>query len=382
MKKITTLFIVFLTFLAVFIGFNACEDENDFDFKNYVPVLKQATGTTAPMQGRHYQYQATTRGGSTYTWTAASTANIVEVEGAENRWKVYINYPDVITAADDPEVISVFETTQGGQASNTLTITVPAVTAFAALPITGSSDVNGGFSSAFSVSPSTLDKIYSTYTWASTKGVVTQSTTEPWKVSIYFSNDDIGAVTVSLTETTTTGFTATSTKNITVNEYCALEDFNDFGGTYSGGDFNEYGIDGYGDFTVTVTSVANRTVTISDAFWFGLWGPGYWDETPSAGNAVELKLNLDGTITFTAQRALQTNDEYDYFIHPRGVARWNACNDQIELYIPYYGDWDDSYGGDFMAYILCTKSLTKGNSEFTTRIIPFEDAKLKPLPIK
>jgi len=333
------------------------------------------------MQGRHYTYSATTRGGSTYTWATDLNAEVVLLPEIPSNYQVRITFPSIITAIDAPEVVSVYETTQGGVASNLLTDTVKSVVAFAALPIVGSTNVNGGFTSSFSVNASALDKIYSTYTWACTKGVVTQSATEPWKVNIYFSNDDVGDVTVTLTETTTTGFTANSTLVVTVNEYCAVEDFNDFGGVYSGGDFNAYGLDGYNDFTVTVTSVANRTVTISDAFWFGLWGPQYWDETPSAGNAVELKLNLDGTITFVAQRALQTNDEWDYFIHPRGAARWNACGGQIELSIPYWADWDDTYAGDFEAEIVCSKSF--GGKAINRNYVEFPyNENLKPLPVK
>jgi hypothetical protein len=213
----------------------SCKEEDNYNYNKIYPIVKNIAGTAIPMQGRHYEFAATIRGGSTYAWTATS-AEIVPIANIEGAWKTYVYFPNIITTVDNPEVISVIETTMGGISSNAKTFSIDSITPFTALPISGSILVNGGFSASYSVSPSTSDKLFSTYTWEATAGAITPSATEPWKMNIAFSNADVGDIVISLIETTTKGMKDTSFYDVSVLEYCALTNNDAMVGIWSGDD--------------------------------------------------------------------------------------------------------------------------------------------------
>lgn len=320
---------------------NSCKEEDEYNYNGIYPVIQKVTGSAIPMQGRHYEFAATIRGGSSYSWESALNAEVITYPGATGAWKTYVYFPDVITTADAPEIITVTETTQGGISSNPKTFTVDSVTPFAALPITGPALVNGGFSANYQVSPSASDKVFSTYTWEATAGTITPNATEPWKMQIAFTNDEVGDVVISLIEETTKGLTDTSTMDVSVLEYCALASMADLVGVWSGDDGFE------GDFydSEVVTSAATATgVTILGLN--GGWILNSWGETVTEAANVFIKMNADGTAVIESQYLFTTDYSgapYEYWIE--GEGRWNNCGEFPTLTLDYsvYNKTDDYY---------------------------------------
>lgn len=339
MKKLLNISIVFLAAFLIGIGFNSCEDENDYDFSKIVPVLRDISAETyTPMEGRYQEFWATTRGGSTYSWSTEGTATWVENPDNAGQWKTFIYFPDVIDVdglGDDPEFVYVTETTAGGVTSNTLTSdSIKTVVPFAARPILGPEIANGGFIASFSADVTEGDKQHSTYTWECTAGTVTVNA-KTWMVDIAFANEDTGLQTITMVETTDKGFTDESTFVVEVLEYCALESNDDLVGIWSGLD----GMSGALDYdSEVVTSSATATgVTIGglnglNAGWMFDW----WGETTLAGGKVPMIVNEDGTVEILRQYYITTlydGEEYDYEIE--GEGRWNNCGDYPTLTINY-----------------------------------------------
>ena len=210
---------------------------------------------------------------------------------------------------------------------------------------------------------------------------------QPWKVSLKF--NETGVVTLYMVEENSQGMVAdTTTYDVTVIDYCPVANFSDFAGEYSGYDHNAYGInDDAVTFTVTVKNSANRTVTVSDGFWYALYGPNYWGETVTDGNAVELTINIDGSITFKNQLATQTEGQYNYYIGPRlAPSYWVGCEGKIVLVIPYQAYWDDKYSGGFPCELYGEKSLAgKKSMEIPSYVVDDTwnyKGELPPLPRK
>jgi hypothetical protein len=317
--------------LLIIMGFNGCKEKDNYNYNNIYPVIKQVTGAAAPMQGRHYEFTATTRGGSTYSWESALNAEVVPIASATGNWKTFIYFPDVITTADDPEVIIVTETTMGGVESDPDSFAITSVIPFAALPISGPTPVNGGFSSLYSVSPSAADKIFSTYTWEATAGEITPSATEPWKISIAFSNEDVGDVIISLIETTTKGMKDTSYFDVSVLEYCALANNDALVGIWSGDD--GFGTDVYPSAVTTIDATSSGVVIhgLCSGWIFDSWG-----ETVTAEGDVVMKINEDGTVSIANQYLFTTDyngSPYEYWV--TGEGRWNNCGTYPTLNVEY-----------------------------------------------
>lgn len=323
---------------------NACEEKDDYDYNKIIPAIQRIAGTVVPMQGRHYEYAATIRGGSTYAWTLGD-AEIVPITGIAGAWKTNIYFPNAITSADAPEVISITETTMGGITSAAKTFTIDSITPFAALPISGPELVNGGFSASYFASPSALDKVFSAYTWETTAGTITPSATEPWKMQISFSNEDVGDVVISLIEETTKGMSDTSYYDVTVLEYCALTENADMVGVWSGDDaFYAAEIE---------SSEADEDGIIlhgiNSMFIFDFWGEDITEE-----GDVKMIINVDGTVTIASQYLFTTSYNsapYEYWIE--GEGRWNNCGEFPTLTFTYtvYNKTDDyTLPADYSSY--------------------------------
>jgi hypothetical protein len=308
----------------------SCKEEDNYNYNKIYPIVRNIAGTAIPMQGRHYEFAATIRGGSTYAWTA-SGAEIVPIANIEGAWKTYVYFPNAITTEDNPEVVSVIETTMGGISSDAKTFNIDSITPFIALPISGPSLVNGGFSASYSVSPSTSDRLFSSYTWETTAGAITPSATAPWSMSIAFSNADVGDVVISLIETTTKGMKDTSFFDVSVLEYCALANNDALVGIWSGDD-------GFG------THVYPSAVTTSDATSSGViihglcagWIFDTWGETVTAEGDVVMDINEDGTLAIASQYLFTTDyngSPYEYWVSAEG--RWNNCGTYPTLSIEY-----------------------------------------------
>jgi hypothetical protein len=310
----------------------SCKEKDDYDYSKIYPIIKKVAGPAAPMQGRHYEVAATIRGGSTYAWTAVNS-EVIPIAGIEGAWKTYIYFPDVIPSGEDTAaIISVTETTMGGIVSDPAKFVVETVNPFAALPISGPTLVNGGFSASYSSSPSATDKLFSTYTWESTAGEITPSATEPWKMSISFSNSDVGDVVISLIEETTKGMKDTSYFDVEVNEYCTLENANsDLIGAWSGDDGYDADIFASEVVTLLPTSTGISVTGLN----FG-WIANYWGETVTDGGTVLLTVDPSGTVVLDYQYCFITDYNgapYEYWI--QGEGRWNNCGPFPTLTINY-----------------------------------------------
>jgi hypothetical protein len=347
MKKGYKLLILLPAALLILFGYSGCKEDDDYDFSKIEPVVKLVTGNASPMQGRHYEFTATTRGGSTYAWESALNAEVVTYPGAVGNWKTYVYFPDVIPAGSaDPEVISVVETTMGGIQSDPKTFAITSVKPFVALPIAGDTLVNAGFTSSYSVSPSASDKIFSTYTWESDAGTITPDATSPWKMSISFTNEDVGYATILLIEQTTKGMKDTSELKVHVLEYCALETGNeDLVGVWSGED-------AYYDSEIVSSEADEDGVILKGVnamFILDFWGEEVTDE-----GDVKMTVNADGTINIASQYLFTTlydNAPYEYWI--AGQGRWNNCGEFPTLTFTYtvYNKTDDyTLPADYSSY--------------------------------
>lgn len=322
--------------LLILFGYNSCKEDDDYDFSKIEPVIKLLTGTAMPMQGRHYEFTATTRGGSTYAWESALNAEVIAYPGAVGSWKTYIYFPDVISTDEDPEIISVTETTMGSVQSDPKTFQIDSVMPFKALPISGSAIVNAGFASSYSASPSASDKIFSTYSWKSTAGTITPDAAASWKMSISFSNEDVGDVVIYLIEETTKGMKDTSEFDVEVLEYCELENgVDDMIGVWSGEDA-EY------DAGITTSAATGDTVVIMGVN--SMFISDYWGEEVTDEGDVKMAVNEDGTVEIKSQYLFTTtydNAPYEYWIE--GEGRWNNCGEFPTLTFTYtvYNKTDD-----------------------------------------
>ena len=370
--------------------FSGCEKtpidkaNEDYNFNNVIPIVKSLNGLPAAIQiGRTYSLDVPIRGGSTFAWELLSgTGEFVAIPGYADSWKRGMYISEDIS----PVIIQVTETTAGGKTDSrqdTLDVTF---TDFSKRPIVGPTIAPAGFSKTYVPSfYNANDKFFSTYTWETEGGEVTEDPVDTWKGSVFFSKP--GDAKVKMIETNSHGLVAeTSVLDILVINYCAIDDFTDFAGKYKGGDFNEYGInDDNLTFDVAVVDEGKRVVSISN-FWKAFWGPNYWNESVTDGNVPEFTISVDGSITFENQLACQTEDEWNYYMGPRSdaVAYWTGCDDKIVLTIPYRAYWDDAYAYDegYDCLIICelrldgNKSSTIFNPEFNTKRV------LPPLPIK
>lgn len=298
-----------------------------YDYNSIYPIIQEVNGPAAPMQGRYYEYTATIRGGSVFSWESALNAEIVPIEDVESNWKTHVYFPDDISTGDTPEIISVTETTMGGITSEPAKDTVWSVAPFAALTISGSDVVNGGFSSRYLVSPSKLDKLYSSYTWEASKGEITSSADEPWIADIYFSNEDVGDVLISLIEQNSKGMKDTSFMEVVVNEYCALDEGVD------GMEGSWVGLDAWYESIIT-TEVSGSDLAVS-GMSVGFMED-WWGEEVTEGGTITMKVNEDGTVEIPRQyiyTTLYDGDPYEYEIE--GSGRWNNCGESLALEIRY-----------------------------------------------
>ena len=309
--------------------------EEAYDYNSIYPIVKDVTGPDVPMQGRHYEFTATIRGGSTYAWESARGAEIVSIEEVESNWKTYVHFPIAITTEDAPEVISVTETTMGGIQSDPATYQIDSITAFTALPIVGSDNVNGGFSASYKVEPSALDKMFSTYSWGASAGEVSSSAATPWSADIFFSNEDVGEVEVYLVEQTSSGMKDTSFLDVVVNEYCPLDaGIADLVGSWTGDDAFYESI-----ITTAVEDDAHLAVTGMSVNFIQDW----WAEEVIDGGTISMQVNEDGTVVIPRQYIYTTEYDgapYDYEIE--GEGRWNNCGENPTLLITY----DIYYAGE------------------------------------
>lgn len=376
MKNLIKFSIVFLAALLIFVGFNACNEDDDYNYNGIVPVVLKISGAVEPMQGRHEVWTVPTRGGSTFAWTTEGTSVWVENPNVEYQWKTFIYYPDAITVADDPEFVYVTETTQGGVVSEVLkSDSIKSTVEFETAGIDGPAIGIVGNTSRYNVVLyNEGDELFSTFAWSideisgEATGVVADET---WNFDVTFTK--AGDFELEAIETTTHDFKDTVYYDVTAIDFCSI-DFSEIAGVYDGTDnvlLRWNGSSGTypNDMTVAIKSAADRTITISDGFWFGTYGPSYWGETVTGGNAVVVTLNDDGTLSMEDQFATQTEDSYDYYVSLWGAGYWTACEDMIEIYIPYYMCWDDGYQESLagFAYLHLFKDLSgaKRTKEFT-----------------
>lgn len=298
-----------------------------YDYNSIYPIIQEVTGPVLPMQGRYYEFTATIRGGSTFEWESVRSAEIVPIESVESNWKTNIYFPDYIAKSESPEVIKVTETTMGGVVSEPYEYKIDSITPFTALPISGSDIVNGGFTSKYSVAPSELDKLFSTFTWTATAGEVSSPSGQPWIAEIFFSNEDVGDVVVSLIEQNAKGMKDTSHFEVTVNEYCPLDGgMNDLVGSWSG-------TDAWFESQITIeVSGSDLAVSGMNAGFITDW----WGEEITDGGTITMTFNEDGTVEIPRQYIFTTlydGDPYDYEIE--GSGRWNNCGVSPALLITY-----------------------------------------------
>ncbi|NOY36599.1 MAG: hypothetical protein GXO83_03400 [Chlorobi bacterium] len=364
-----------------------------YDFNNVIPKIVELNVPSSFEIGRTYTVDVPARGGSVFTWTLISgDGSFVELPGFEGNENSFKKGLQLNSSSDTIIILSVQETTAGGKTDevvDTLTNSSGDFTPFTARPILGSSLAPVGFSRDYQVALfNENDKAFSSYAWGieGSGASVSPDSDNPWMAKVSFTES--GVVTLWMVETNSQGMVAdTSTYDITIINYCAVANFNDFAGTYTGYDHNAYGInDDNVTFTVKVKDKKKRTVTISDGFWYALYGPNYWGETVTGGNAAVVTINVDGSITFENQFATQTEDAYDYYIGPRSSpAYWTGCDGKIVLVIPYQGYWDDGYSGGFSAQLYGEKSLSKGallERSFVPDDTPAMTKDLPPLPQK
>jgi len=333
MKTILNKFITLSFVTMVLAVFISCEEKDDYDYDSIYPVIMKVSGSEIPMQGRHYLYSATIRGGSTFDWSSSQNAEIIDINSQGN-YSVHVYFPDVISTTDNSEIINVTETTLGGVDSETYEFEIDSVTPFAALPIKGSNLVNAGFDIGYSVAPSATDKIYSTYKWESNIGEIEQSATEPWKMSIFFNNEEVGIAEIALIEQTTKGMADTSYLEVIVNSYCPLENWTeDLIGVWSGTDGFVDTEDLYPSEIVT-SDPAENSISL-----YGLnfgWILDWWGEEVVDGGTIDLIINNDGTVLIESQYLFTTDysgDLYEYWVV--GSGRWNNCGLYPELTIEY-----------------------------------------------
>jgi hypothetical protein len=259
-------------------------------------------------------------------------SEIVLVESATGDWKTLVYFPDAIAAPAAAEEIAVVETTMGGKISEPKVFSVPTILPFTAFSISGSTLVNAGFSSSYNATGlRELDKAHSTFAWKSTAGTITPSTTQPWTMSIRFTNDDVGEVEISLIETNDKGLKDTSVLVVDVLEYCPLASNEALIGSWSGDD----GIpDGMYDSEIVTSDATQDGGTISgiNAGWIFDW----WGEAIIDGGSAFMIVNEDGTVKIESQYLFTTDyngDPYEYWIE--GEGRWNNCGDYPTLSINY-----------------------------------------------
>ncbi|MCD6200503.1 MAG: hypothetical protein J7K46_01705 [Bacteroidales bacterium] len=365
-----------------------------YDFNNVIPLITHLSAPSAIQIGRTYTMQVPPRGGSVFTWElAGGDGNIVTIPGYEGDEKSFIKGLQLNSADDTIIVLKVTETTIGGKSTSrtdTLVKSAAKITPFTNLDLSGSPLAPTGFSRDYqALLFNSNDENFSTFQWGilGDGATVTQNTDEPWKCSVAFS--ETGVVTLYMIETNSQGMVAdTSKMDITIIDYCPITNFGDFAGEYTGYDHNAYGInDDNVTFTVKVLDAKKRTVTVSDGFWYALYGPNYWGETVTDGNNAVLTINVDGSISFDNQMATQTEGQYNYYIGPRmAPAYWVGCDGKIVLVVPYQAYWDDGYSGGFPCELYGEKSLDKKKS-YTAPANVVDDTwnykgELPPLPRK
>lgn len=352
-KKIFSLLGVIIALVLIF---SACkkhpiEVANDaYDYNSIVPKIMTLSGIPGTVQlGRTYSLVVPTRGGSTFAWQLLNgDAEFYPIPGKDSY------HYGFYTFTDDDTIIafSVTETTVSGKTDtwqDTIARTSDDFEDFDNQAILGSSLGPVGFSRAYQVDLyNKNDQKFSTFNWwmEGAAATLTQDADEPWKAGLEFAEE--GDITLYMVETNSHGVVAdTSETEILVIPYCPVDDFADFAGVYTGYDHNWYGINADDiPITVEIVDAEARTVSISDGFWYGLYGPGYWGETVTGGNAPVVTLNIDGSITLENQFAVQTEDAYDYYIGPRSApAFWNGCEGKIAITIPYIGHWAPYTGG-------------------------------------
>jgi len=382
-------------FVAAIFIFSACtkseiEKANDaYDYNSIVPKIMTLSGIPGTVQlGRTYSLVVPTRGGSTFAWQLLNgDAEFYPIPGKDSYHYGFYAFTD-----DDTVIaFSVTETTAGGKTDtwqDTIARTSGNFEDFENQAIAGSSLGPVGFSRSYQVDLyNNNDQEFSTFAWWSEGAAhtLTQDADEPWKAGIEFAEE--GDITLYMAEINSHGIEADTTEiDIVVIPYCAVDNFSDFAGTYSGYDINAYGINDMAvNFTVTVKDDKARTVTVSDGFWYAMYGPNYWNETVTGGNEVLLTINVDGSITFANQFATQTEDEWDYYIGPRiAPAYWTGCDNEIILTIPYQSYWDNGYSGGFQAELGGVKSIgetpKKGFVPRSNTIVKSDY--LPPLPVK
>ena len=355
MKKIKNIFAFFLAISLTLLLFSSCDKEEEYDFDGYKVVIQNVTGTEIPMQGRYYDFEVPTRGGSEFTWSSALNAGFV-LDLVDGDYAVYVNFPDAISPimdGDAPEVISIVETSQGGVDSEAALFQIDSITPFAALPIVASSDTveaNAGFDLKYKVAPSALDKLYSTFEWSATAGTITDQT-NAWETSINFDNADVGYQTLTLTETAMT-LTDNSNLVILVKEYCELVNgVDDLVGLHTGWDFDPY----YMGLPFEIKKVDDATINVGGLFMLQMnaWGEA-WDDTDGS---VDFTWNIDGNLVIERQYMGTSDAGYVYWIE--GTGTWSNCGTNPVLTFQYSIDDDAgwSYGGNpVSAEITCDGS--------------------------
>ncbi len=365
-----------------------------YDWNNVIPLIKTLSAPSSIQIGRTYTMQVPARGGSQFTWELLSgDGNIIVLPGYEGDDQTFTKGLQLNSDADTTIVLKVTETTHGGKTTSrtdTLVNSADKIAPFTNLQLSGSPLAPVGFSRAYEAFLfNSNDKYFSTFQWGvlGSGATVTPSIEQPWKCKMDFS--ETGVVTLYMIETNSQGMVADTSKfDVTIIDYCPIENFSDFAGEYKGYDHNAYGInDDDVTFTVAVKDKNKRTVTVSDGFWYALYGPNYWGETVTGGNAAVLTINVDGSISFDNQFATQTEDAYNYYIGPRTApAYWVGCEGKIVLVIPYQAYWDDSYSGGFPCELYGEKSLTGKKSLEIPSYVKDDTwnfkGDLKPLPRK
>ncbi len=348
-KQIMRKFWILTLIIAFAFLFNACDkssddiitdeeveeivDDEDDNDELEAPVITGMYGTTEPMQGRYFEYEVAGGEGSSFTWSTEGSAIIVtHPELGANAKKTYIYFPDAITETDDPDYIYVIETnTDGLQSEKFSSNAINIISEFDAVGILGSETANVGVTSNFAANVSELDKIYSTYAWECTGGIVTVNT-ETWKSDINFSSDDVGIQTITMTETTDKGLTGVTTFDVSVN--CALENFtNDLVGTWNGVDAATPYTSGTSEIVTTSSYSGQLLISNINADWI----LNFWGEEVISGGTISASVYLDGTIVISDQflfTTLYEGESYDYRIEGSGT--WNNCGEYPTISLAYF----------------------------------------------
>jgi hypothetical protein len=126
MKKILKISIVFLAALLVTVGFNSCDDENDYNFNKVIPKIWGIKGVSEFVIVKTLTHEFEVdgrRGGSVYTWSVIEGSDIISIAAQEDSYKATLTI--IGESADSVDLaITVYETTATGVSSDPDTLEI------------------------------------------------------------------------------------------------------------------------------------------------------------------------------------------------------------------------------------------------------------------